>query len=125
MLATVVIEKRIDIAILRTLGTSPRSVMYVFLIQGSVIAWLGVGLGVLFGCLIGYFAGDVAAFLERVFRFEFFDSSVYVVTRLPSELRLGQVLWISGIAMLITLLATIYPAFRASGVPPADALRYE
>jgi lipoprotein-releasing system permease protein len=125
MLATVVIEKRIDIAILRTLGTSPRQVMYVFLIQGSVIAWLGVGLGVLFGCLLGYNAGDVAAFLERVFRFEFFDSSVYVVTRLPSELRLGQVLWISGIAMLLTLLATIYPALRASGVPPADALRYE
>lgn len=125
MLAMVVTDKRTDIAILRTLGTSPRRVMSVFLIQGGVIAWLGVALGVLFGCLIGYNAGDVASFLERVFRFEIFDSNVYVVTKLPSELRLDQVLWISGIAMGITLLATIYPAFRASRVPPADALRYE
>ena len=125
MLAMVVTDKRTDIAILRTLGTSPRRVMAVFLIQGSVIAWLGVGLGVLFGCLIGYYAGDVAAFLERVFGFEIFDSSVYIVTRLPSELQAGQVLWVSAVAMFITLLSTIYPAYRASRVPPADALRYE
>jgi lipoprotein-releasing system permease protein len=125
MLATVVTDKRTDIAILRTLGTSPRRVMAVFLIQGGVIAWLGVGLGVLFGCLIGYYAGAVAAFLERAFHFEIFDSSVYIVTRLPSELRLEQVLWIAGVAMFITLLSTIYPAFRASRVPPADVLRYE
>jgi lipoprotein-releasing system permease protein len=125
MLATVVTDKRTDIAILRTLGTSPLRVMCVFLIQGGVIAWLGVGLGVVFGCLIGYNAGAVAALLERAFHFEIFDSSVYIVTRLPSELRLEQVLWIAGIAMLITLLSTIYPAFRASRVPPADVLRYE
>jgi len=125
MLAMVVTDKRTDIAILRTLGTSPRRVMAVFLIQGSVIAWFGVALGVLLGTVIGYNAGDVAHFVERLFRFEFFDSSVYVVTRLPSELRLGQILWISGIAMLITLLATIYPSLRAARIPPADALRYE
>ena len=125
MLAMVVTDKRTDIAILRTLGTSPRRVMAVFLIQGSVIAWFGVALGVLLGTVIGYNAGDVAHFVERLFRFEFFDSSVYVVTRLPSELRLGQILWISGIAMLITLLATIYPSLRAARIPPADALRYQ
>ena len=125
MLAMVVTDKRTDIAILRTLGTSPRRVMAVFLIQGSVIAWLGVASGVLFGVWIGYYAGAVAAFLERLFRFEIFDSEVYVITRLPSELRLEQILWIAGIAMVITLLATIYPAYRASRIPPADALRYE
>jgi lipoprotein-releasing system permease protein len=125
MLAMVVTDKRTDIAILRTLGTSPRRVMAIFLIQGSVIAWFGVGLGVLLGTVIGYNAGAVAAWLERLFRFEFFDSSVYVITRLPSELRGAQILWIAGIAMLITLLATIYPALRASRIPPADALRYE
>ncbi|HTU68489.1 MAG TPA: lipoprotein-releasing ABC transporter permease subunit [Steroidobacteraceae bacterium] len=125
MLAMVVTDKRTDIAILRTLGTSPRRVMSVFLIQGGVIAWLGVALGVLLGCLIGGNAGDVAAFLERLFRFEIFDSNVYIVTKLPSELRPEQVLWIAGIAMAITLLATLYPAYRASRVPPADALRYE
>jgi lipoprotein-releasing system permease protein len=125
MLAMVVTDKRTDIAILRTLGTSPRRVMTIFLIQGSVIAWFGVALGVTLGTLVGHNAGDIAAFLERLFRFEIFDSEVYVVTRLPSELRLGQILWIAGIAMLITLLATIYPALRAARIPPADALRYE
>jgi lipoprotein-releasing system permease protein len=125
MLAMVVTDKRTDIAILRTLGTSPRRVMAVFLIQGSVIAWLGVALGVLFGTWIGHEAGAVAAFLERLFGFEFFNSEVYVYTRLPSEVRIEQILWIAGIAMAITLLATIYPAYRASRIPPADALRYE
>jgi lipoprotein-releasing system permease protein len=125
MLAMVVTDKRTDIAILRTLGTSPRRVMAVFLIQGSVIAWFGVALGVLIGTVVGYYAGDVAAFLEHLFHFEIFDSSVYMVTRLPSELRVGQIAWIAGIAMLITLLATIYPSLRAARIPPADALRYE
>jgi lipoprotein-releasing system permease protein len=125
MLAMVVTDKRTDIAILRTLGASPRRVMAVFLIQGGVIAWFGVALGVLLGTVIGYNAGEVAHFLERLFRFEFFDSSVYIVTRLPSEVRLEQVAWIAGIAMFITLLATIYPSLRAARIPPADALRYE
>jgi lipoprotein-releasing system permease protein len=125
MLAMVVTDKRTDIAILRTLGTSPRRVMAIFLIQGSVIAWFGVALGVILGCWLGYYAGDAAAFLEHLFGFEFFDSNVYVLTKIPSELRLVQIVWIAGIAMFITLLATIYPAFRASRVPPADALRYE
>ena len=125
MLAMVVTDKRNDIAILRTLGASPRRVMMIFLIQGGVIAWFGVALGVLLGVLIGYYAGSVAAFLEHLFHFEFFDSSVYVVTRIPSELRIEQILWIAAVAMFITLLATIYPARRAAAVPPADALRYE
>ncbi len=85
-------------------------IMEVFLIQGSVIAWLGVLCGVLLGCLVGHFAGAIAAFLERLFRFEIFNSTVYVTTQIPSELRADQMLWIAGIAMLITLLATIYPA---------------
>jgi lipoprotein-releasing system permease protein len=125
MLAMVVTDKRTDIAILRTLGASPRRVMAVFLIQGGMIAWFGVALGILFGCVIGYYAGDVAAFLEHAFRFEIFDSSVYVVTKLPSELRAGQVVWIGAVAALIALAGTIYPAYRASQVPPADALRYD
>jgi lipoprotein-releasing system permease protein len=125
MLAMVVTDKRTDIAILRTLGTSPRRVMAIFLIQGSVIAWFGVALGVVFGVLIGYHAGAVAAFFERLFSFEIFSSDVYVVTRIPSELQAAQIAWIAGIAMFITLLATIYPSLRAARIPPADALRYE
>jgi lipoprotein-releasing system permease protein len=125
MLAMVVTDKRTDIAILRTLGTSPRQIMAVFLIQGSVIAWFGVALGVAVGSLVGYYAGAIAAFFERLFRFEIFSSEVYIISRIPSELHADQILWIAGIAMIITLAATIYPAFRASRVPPADALRYE
>lgn len=125
MLAMVVTDKRTDIAILRTLGTSPRRVMAIFLIQGSVIAWFGVALGVALGALIGHNAGAIAAFLEQLFRFEFFSSEVYIVTRLPSQVQGEQILWIALVAMLITLAATIYPAFRASRIPPADALRYE
>jgi lipoprotein-releasing system permease protein len=125
MLAMVVTDKRTDIAILRTLGASPRRVMAVFLIQGSVIAWFGVALGVLFGVVVGHNAGAIAEFMERLFSFEIFSSEVYTVSRIPSELRVDQILWISGLAMLITLAATLYPAFRASRVPPADALRYE
>jgi lipoprotein-releasing system permease protein len=125
MLAMVVTDKRTDIAILRTLGTSPRQVMTVFLIQGSVIAWFGVALGVAVGTLLGYYAEPIVGFLERLFRFQVFSSDVYEYTRMPSEVHADQVLWIGAIAMFITLLATIYPAWRASRVPPADALRYE
>jgi lipoprotein-releasing system permease protein len=125
MLAMVVTDKRTDIAILRTLGTAPRQVMAIFLIQGGVIAWFGVALGVLLGSVVGHFAGAIAAFFERLFSFEIFNSEVYIVTRIPSELHLDQIAWVAGIAMVITLAATIYPALRASRVPPADALRYE
>jgi lipoprotein-releasing system permease protein len=125
MLVMVVTDKRTDIAILRTLGTSPARVMRVFMVQGLVIAWLGVGLGVGFGALIGYFAGPVASFFERLFRFEIFNSEVYYITSLPSELRGEQIAWIAAIAMALTLAATIYPAWRASRIPPAEALRYE
>jgi lipoprotein-releasing system permease protein len=110
---------------LRTLGTSPRQVMTVFLIQGSVIAWFGVALGVAVGTLLGFYAEPIVGFLERLFSFQVFSSDVYVYSRMPSEVHLDQVLWIGVIAMLITLAATIYPAWRASRVPPADALRYE
>ena len=125
MLAMVVTDKRTDIAILRTLGTAPRQIMAVFLIQGGVIAWFGVALGVLLGSVVGHFAGAIAAFFERLFSFEIFSSEVYIVTRIPSELHFDQIAWVAGIAMVITLAATIYPAWRASRVPPADALRYE
>jgi lipoprotein-releasing system permease protein len=125
MLVMVVTDKRTDIAILRTLGASPGRVMRVFLVQGLVIAWFGVALGVLLGVLVGYYVGDIAAFFERLFNFEIFNSEVYYITRLPSELHRDQIVLIAVAAMLMTLLATIYPAWRASRVPPADALRYE
>ena len=100
--------------------------MAIFLIQGGVIAWFGVALGVLLGALVGYNAGDVAAFPRAPVPLR--DLRLRGVHRhahtFGAALR-RRSLWIAGIAMLITLLATIYPALRASRVPPADALRYE
>ncbi|MBK6599072.1 MAG: lipoprotein-releasing ABC transporter permease subunit [Proteobacteria bacterium] len=125
MLVMVVTDKRTDIAILRTLGTSPRRVMGVFLTQGLVIGWFGVGMGVLLGVLLARNAGAVSAWLERIFRFQFFNSDVYYITRIPSILDWSHVAWVAGIALTLTALATVYPAVRASRVPPAEALRYE
>lgn len=125
MLVMVVTDKRTDIAILRTLGTSPQRVMAVFLTQGLVIGWFGVGMGVLLGTLLGKNAGAVSAWLERVFRFQFFNSDVYYITRIPSVLDWSHVAWVAGIALTLTALATVYPAVRAARVPPAEALRYE
>lgn len=125
MLVMVVTDKRADIAILRTLGASPRRVMGVFLTQGLVIGWIGVTLGIVLGVALALHVGEIAPWLERSFGFQIMDADVYYITRIPSDLRWQNVAWIGSSAFLLTALATIYPALRAAGVPPADALRYE
>ena len=125
MLVMVVTDKRTDIAILRTLGAAPGTVLRIFMTQGLVIGWCGVGLGVGLGVLVAVNVASIAPFLERLFRFRFFDAEVFYISALPSELHTGDVLWISAAALLLTLAATIYPALRAAQTPPAAALRYE
>jgi lipoprotein-releasing system permease protein len=125
MLVMVVTDKRTDIAILRTLGASPRRVMGVFLTQGLVIGWFGVALGVGLGVTLALNVGEIVPVLERVFGFRVMNPDVYYITRIPSELQWVNVAWIGGAALLLTALATIYPALRASRVAPAEALRYE
>src|SRR5437870_587 len=125
MLVMVVTDKRTDIAILRTFGAAPHKVMGVFLTQGLVIGWLGVILGVILGVAIALNVGAIVPFLEHTFGFQIMDSDVYYITAIPSDLRWSNVLAIALAALLLTALATVYPALRASRVAPAEALRYE
>jgi lipoprotein-releasing system permease protein len=125
MLVMVVNDKRSDIAILRTLGASPRSMAAVFVSQGLVIGWLGVLAGVGLGVLIALNVEPILQFVSDVAGWQIFDADVYLFTDVPSELHLIDVLIIACSALLVTSLATIYPARRAAATSPAEALRYE
>jgi lipoprotein-releasing system permease protein len=125
MLVMVVTDKRTDIAILRTFGTSPRRIMGVFMTQGLVIGWLGVALGLTVGLSIALHIDTIVPFLEQTFHFQIFDAEVYDMPNIPSDVRWPNVIVISVSALLLTGAATIYPAIRASRTAPAEALRYE
>jgi len=125
MLVMVVTDKRTDIAILRTFGAAPRSVMGIFITQGLIIGWLGVALGVALGLVLALHVDTLVPFLERTFGFQFMDADVYYITAIPSEVHALNVVAIAGAALLLTALATVYPATRAAGTAPAEALRYE
>jgi lipoprotein-releasing system permease protein len=125
MLVMVVTDKRTDIAILRTFGTSPRRIMGVFMTQGLVIGWLGVALGLTVGLSVALNIDTIVPFLEQTFHFQIFDADVYDMPNIPSDVRWPNVIVISISALLLTGAATIYPAIRASRTAPAEALRYE
>ncbi|UCG72147.1 MAG: lipoprotein-releasing ABC transporter permease subunit [Chromatiales bacterium] len=124
-LVMVVTDKRSGIAILRTLGYSRRSVMSVFAVQGVIVGWFGVLIGVTLGVLLALNVDTLAPALERLFGFEFMPAEVYYLTSLPADLRVADVAWIAVIALVMTALATVYPALRAASVAPAEVLRYE
>ena len=125
MLVMVVADKRTDIAIFRTFGASPRDVASIFVTQGLVIGWLGVAAGVGLGILVSTHVSSILGLLHRVAGISLFDADVYYITEVPSELHRMDVLLVAGSALLVTLLATVYPARRAAAVSPAEALRYE
>jgi lipoprotein-releasing system permease protein len=125
MLVMVVTDKRTDIAILRTFGASPRAVASVFITQGLIIGWLGVACGVGLGVLLAHNVSAILTVVEKLSGLSLFDADVYYITAVPSELHASDVWLVAVSALIVTLLATIYPARRAAAVSPAEALRYE
>lgn len=125
MLIMVVTDKQSDIAILRTYGISARSILWVFIIQGSLIGVLGTILGVLGGIGLSLNLEHIILFVEQLLGQKVLDPSVYYITDLPSELHLSDVSYVAFISFALTVLATLYPAFKAANTRPAHALRYE
>ncbi len=124
-LIMVVTDKQGDIAILRTLGMSPKSILMIFVIQGTVIGIVGVLLGVIAGSLIAVNVESIVGFLESLFNIQFLQKDVYYISDLPSDLQWSDVVSISSIAFVLSVLATLIPSWLAFKVQPAEALRYE
>jgi lipoprotein-releasing system permease protein len=118
-------DKQADIAILRTLGASPGSVMKIFLIQGTLIGLMGTLAGIAGGISLAVNVDVVVPFIENLFGFKFLSKDVYQISDLPSELRMADVLLTAFFSFVVSLLATIYPSYRAAKINPAEALRYE
>ena len=124
-LVMVVNEKRTDIAILRTVGITPRAIVGVFMTQGVIIGWFGALLGLALGLSLALNVGTIVPFLERLTGMHVFDPTVFVISQVPSEVHWPQVFGITVTALVLTVLATIYPAVRGAATEPAEALRYE
>ena len=120
-----VTDKQADIAILRTLGASPKTIMSIFIVQGAVIGGIGTLIGVVGGILLAINVPTIVKFLEYVFHTSFISAAIYFINYLPSKLEVFDVVRVGVIAFVMSLLATIYPAWRAAKTEPAEALRYE
>ncbi len=118
-------DKQSDIAILRTLGASPGSVMKIFLIQGTLVGLIGTLAGVMGGVALAANVDVVVPFIENLFGFKFLSKEVYQISDLPSELRRSDILITAFFSFVVSVLATIYPSYRAAKINPAEALRYE
>jgi lipoprotein-releasing system permease protein len=124
-LVMTVTDKRADIAILRTLGASPRSVMGIFMVQGAASGIIGTFGGVLLGLLVAFNIDVIVPAIESVLQVSFLPSSVYLISRMPSDPQQGDIVPIVVISLVLAFIATLYPSWRASRMQPAEALRYE
>jgi lipoprotein-releasing system permease protein len=124
-LVMIVKEKQSDIAILRTMGSTPRSVLAVFIVQGAVIGLLGTLAGIGLGMLISSNLESLVHALERALNTTFMDASVYLMSDLPARVEMRDVIQIAATAFLLCCLSTLYPAWRAARTQPAEALRHE
>ncbi len=125
MLVMTVTDKQSDIAILRTLGATPRSIMRIFVVQGASVGLLGTLIGIVVGVVVALNIGGVVAFLEHLFGFQVLPKGIYFIDHLPSDLRWHDVTTIGLTACVLAFASTLYPSWRASRVRPAEALRYE
>lgn len=124
-LVMLVTDKQPDIAILRTLGMSPGGIMWVFIVQGVVIGVIGTVLGGLTGVITSINIETIVPAIEQFLGIEFFPANIYVISEFPAELHVDDVMRVLGASLVMSLVATIYPAWRASRTQPAEALRYE
>jgi lipoprotein-releasing system permease protein len=124
-LVMAVTDKRADIAILRTLGASPGSIMQIFIVQGALIGFVGTLIGALGGIVLALNIDVVVPAIERTFGVQFLAKDVYYISDLPSQLQWGDVTMITTLSLVLSLLATLYPSWRAARTNPAEALRYE
>jgi lipoprotein-releasing system permease protein len=124
-LVLMVADKRSDIAVLRTLGLNARQVMAIFIVQGSAVGFIGTFIGAIIGCLVALTLSAIMSGLESLFGFQMFDPDISFFVQLPSVLLWQDVAVICGIALGLSFLATLYPAYRAAQIEPAEALRYE
>jgi len=120
-----VTDKRADIAILRTLGASPKSIMGIFMVQGALVGVIGTLGGLLLGLVVAFNIDVIVPALETLFRASFLPKDIYLISRMPSDPQMTDILPVAIISLLLAFVATLYPSWRASQVNPAEALRYE
>lgn len=124
-LVLMVADKRKDIAVVRALGATSQTIMRIFIVQGVAVGALGIAAGAVLGCLVAYFVGDIVGLIERMSGQYLFDPSIYLIQTLPSKILPGDVALVVSGAFVLSLLATLLPAWRAGQVMPAEALRYD
>jgi lipoprotein-releasing system permease protein len=124
-LVMAVTDKRSDIAILRTYGAKPKSILYIFIIQGSLIGVIGTISGVFLGTVVALNIHAIVPFIEHLFNVQFLSKDIYYISEVPSKLLFSDVSSIAFISILLSIIATIYPSIKASNTSPAEALKYD